>query len=1324
MSDLFNQLRGDARLECKGEFTLDVEQAAHKMARFQFPQPQDFLPHLVAGLFRLGAGSLAVDASAARLTLNLPALELPKGLLQGLPEALFDEKSNLRRLAAAVQSLKALGLTRFVWLGNQRSQSYDYLTGKGQNWDKVRLEEIQIEGLSPQLGELALQELSKRGGWSRKPLRVGQRRFQWPAELDFQLGGFPTQCEWDAGNRPRLLLVMDEIVCEFRSVEAPFAWSGICYGEFSLDASLARVLDDELLAGILADIPGTFVKCLARGLSQAPPDEVLELLVKPLPAWLEPLGADLLSRELFRDQRSNKLSLNRLQRGTDPVYYAQESGELYLLDQTILVNLSKAALKCLSSFLGARLQEADPLVLHRLKREHNQRLWREQEAEVFSLSRHHWLYQSSFQHKGTHWLVGIPDDWTQMGATLVVWVEGRRLSTSQLLMQEICCEIACEVSPDQVNELWTGLADAAWTELEPAWNASVCQLLQSLTEGEQPQVELRNSLKKHLAGHYRPEDSYFRRTLLFQDWKGVCYSLDQLLKLAPEVNLGVVGPQFQPEQFPEQVVPEGVFLRNTGPELRILEKVRFSNVLILDYLLEDLQLARATAFTDSEITPQPAFGSATVSFCSQGLRLAPRAVEFPFAFKARLVCDELRVKALNANQSLGAERFQVVEDERSQQVLNDLKAGFVEVLRKCLEPPLNEVWLEWLREATLRGLCRDFLREVPCWPRYPQGLASLQEISQARVVHWCSGEGVSSVGGLELFLHRLGPGSQSGLMQAVGGGDWVCLDAEIAREQRQLEVLARAPWSPEIWGALAERKPDLWLLPQGAGRVSWLFQGRLLEEQAGPVPYGFHLAVACTGLDPRDRPDPEQLWAKCYALAGEYLAVQRQPMWEHWKAWRGQKIPEEIESLLQTQEWFATSRGRMSWKNLMLEPEIWLYPSGSRVPPSDLLVVFDRQMASELVMSHPRGHAIEETAQRLRAAEVLEGQLRQKRHQSEALKKYRHRLSLEFGEVALSGGATRELLWLGQEMQLPVENVPVGLAGYVTCVCQAHSLKTGGTVAELAPVERRQLFQSLAELLRRRVGDGPLHPQELDLFAEVCREVPELENLRWILCADGTYASLQQLRPTTGELLYWQRNYPLHVGGPALLPILATPLMVEVVAQVCGCRPQVYPVPWLHREVQLPSLGGLKSALSALGRSVSSGGNASLLGGMRRLLAGPTRPAEPETGRLLLEALQRRAEQLLSGRAREILQGYLRGAQVRRGRKPLWEFQGRSLVLHAEHPKLKPWMGSKEPPLEVQTCVLVSLVCAINAVNAPFTDEMEAEFLEHLADQIVESRPR
>ncbi|MFN8611716.1 MAG: hypothetical protein U0931_29495 [Vulcanimicrobiota bacterium] len=1323
MSDLFQQLRGEGRLECRGRFTLDIEQTARKMARFQFPQPQDFLPHLVAGLFRLGATSLSVDSKLDRLTLKFPGLALPKGLLQLMAEALFEEKSTLRRLAAAVQALAALGPSRFIWLGKERSQSYDYLTGKYQNWDEPRLEEIQIEGLSPQLVDLAVAELSKRGGWTRRPLRVDQRRFEWPGELDFKLGGCPAQCEWDPGTRPRLLLVMDEIVCEFRPVDAPFAWSGVCYGEFSLDASLARIQEDDRLAAILADIPGTFVECLSQGLSAAAPEDVFSLLLKPLPGWLQPLESKLLELQLFRDQHGVYLSMHQLEQSSGPIYYAQ-SGDLSQLDPTILVNPSQAALKCLESFLGSRLEKADQLVLRRLQREHNQRLWREQVPEVLSLSRRHWLHQSPFQHDGIHWLVGIPDDWSQPAANLVVWVEGRRLTTGQLFRQEVCCEIACEVSPDQVNELWTGLSNEAWNELEPAWNVSVTQMLQSLTEGRQPQIELRNSIKRHLAGHRCPQESYFRNTLLFQDWKGGCYSLDQLLKLAPEVKLGVVGPQFEPEGYPKEFIPEGIFLRNTGPELRILDKVQFSGLVILDYLLEDFELARAAAFTDCEITPLPAFASATVSFCCQGLRLTPLAVEHPFAFRARLVCNDLQVEACQANQSLGLERFQVRENERSRQIVSELKVRFGQVLKNFLQPGLDPIWLEWLQAASLRGLCRDFLRYLPCWPRYPDGLASLQEISQTAVVHWCSGEGLPSAAGLAMLLHRLPPSSQPALMRAAGGKNWVCLDAEFAHGQRQMEVLARPPWKPDVRGALAERKPDLWLMPSGPGLVSWLFQGRLLEEETELAPFGFHLAVECPSLKFWKRPQRQEIRQKCYALLQEYLAVQRNPMWEHWQAWRIQEVPEEIEALLQSQEWFTTNRGQMSWKNLMLEPEIWLYPSGSRIPPCDLLIVFDRNLASELILSHPRGHAIEETAQRLRAAEVVEGQRRQQEQHSQALARFPHRQKLEFGEVALNGSASRSLLWLGQEMQLPVANVPAGIAGYVTCPCQAHSLKTGGTVAELPPTQRRQLLQAVGPLLRQRIQEGPLQPQELELFAEVCREDPELESLRWILCADGTYASLQQLRPEPGKILfYWPRNYPFHLGGPLLLPILSTPLMVEVVAQVCGCQPQPHPPPWLHRELHLPSFKGLKSALTALARNMRAHGELSLLGSMRRMLAGPPEQPDPEVGRLLLEALQRRAGQLLQGKAREILLGYLSQAQIRPGKKPLWEFQG-NLVLHRDHPKLRPWLGSQEPPLDVQTCLLLSLVCAINAVNDPFTDAMEIEFLEHLAEQIVESRPR
>ena len=289
MSDFLRNLRGQGQLECRGEFSLDVEQAQRKMSRFQLPHPHDFLYHLVAGLFRLGAARLEVSTQGAQLRIDMPALPLPANLLDELALALFEDESPFRRLGAAAQSLLSFELVRFDWIGTQKEQCFDYLAGQGRKWGKVSLQQIQIEGLPRPVLDKALDELAQRGAWSRRPLRVGERRFEFPQGLQRKLGGFPSECEWRPREKPKLLLIMDEIASEMRVVEAPFAWTGICYGEFRLDASLAQVVEDESLLQILQDIPNTFADCIRLGLSKVAPDDVLPLLGQPMPVWHEPL---------------------------------------------------------------------------------------------------------------------------------------------------------------------------------------------------------------------------------------------------------------------------------------------------------------------------------------------------------------------------------------------------------------------------------------------------------------------------------------------------------------------------------------------------------------------------------------------------------------------------------------------------------------------------------------------------------------------------------------------------------------------------------------------------------------------------------------------------------------------------------------------------------------------------------------------------------------------------------------------------------------------------------------------------------------------------
>ena len=1328
MSEFLKRLRGQAELECLGEFTLDVEQAHSKMAHFQFPHPHDFLYHLAAGLFRLGASRLHVFYERGRLVLEVPALRLPANLLEDLPVALFDERSASRRLAAAAQSLLVFELVRFDWIGTQQNQVYDYLTGRGQNWQSAALFQVQIEGVPAQVVEPALGELARRAAWSRRPLQVGERRFQRPQGLESKLGGYPAECEWSPGEKPQLLLIMDELATGIREVEAPFAWRGICYGEYMLDASLAQVVEDDKFLGILQDIPATFLDCVRLGLRSVPASEILGLLAaNPLPPWLQPLQEQLFALQLFQDQHGRAWSLGELLDGTEALYYTEGGGgELQQLDCSILVRLSPLALECLKFHLGARIQNADHLVLRKLQRQHNRRIWEQQSIRPLELSRGHWIFQREFGHDRARWLVGIPDDWSQSGAHVTLWVEGRQLTRCKLILQESTCEIACEVAPDQVNELWTGLDSRAWADLEPRWGASIKETLEQLA-GQEMHASLRQSLKRHLASSPRPQFSYFHKTLLLQDWEGQSYTLDQLVSLDPSLQLGVVGPQYQPQDFRSPLIPAGVYLRDTGFELAILGKLHLLNCIVLDSILEDWLEARSLAFQGNTIEPKPEFGVARVIFCVGGVCLAPLSIDSALAFEARICTEDIEVQTILYNRGLGTGRFRPVQNVRVEELLADLQLEFLKVLEQHLQGVLDESWLEWLRQATLRHLCHDILADLPCWPRHPQGSVSLRQLRQARVVHWCSGPVAADICP-QLDGEILLPGLSSLVVQelraAAGDNEWVCQDEAFAREQEHLDFMRQPLWRPSFSVQVLQSQPDLWLMASGSGQVYWLFQGRLIEQEAGCIPYGFRLAVACPSLRVEDRPR-QNLDQRCYSFLKEWLAVPRASLWYHWVDWIQRDLPDSVVEGLQSQAWFPTNRGLASWRELLGVPEIWLYPGPTRAMPAELTVVFDRDCSgptASLFCAHPNAHGVRETEVRLDAYDAQQAHLRLVKQRSERLLGYRYRVSSNLGEIALSGENTKDVWLLNPESELLVSNLPAGLVGFVCCEAEVRAQRSGPPVAELSQQTRDELMEQLAGQLVARVATGPLKTVELDLIAQACQCVDRLDNLRWIECADGSYASLLQLRQEGRghkRLRYWPRNFVLKVGGPALLPILSTPVMLEVVEKACQVPLELYPPPLLYRPVPLPTLRGFKEALSALAQT-----NLPLLAGIRQMLSGAPPAAESsEVGQALLEALRRRASQLLSGTPRNVCLHHLEQAQLRPGLERIWQFQG-IFLLCSDHPELVPWLGADEPPLTVQTSLLLSLVCAVNAMSLPFTDAMEREFLEQIAQDILESLPR
>lgn len=1314
----FDRLRGQGKLHREGEFTLDLEQAGSKLSRFQFKDDRDFLYHLVGGLFRLGADGLEVEWKANRLSVRMLDLPLESDFLPGLPGALLEENSPQRRLAAATQSLLVHKLVRFDWIGSGKGQLYDYLSGKEQNWEQVKLREIQLEGLPSGLVDRALAELSKRSVYSRKALLIGGCPMPVMSPTS-QLGGLPATCQCRPGKPGQLELVVDEMVCPPKPVAAPFPWHGVCYGEFRLDVSLSSVVEDEMYARATSGIEGTYAACIENVTDR----EILgKLLSGPGYAWLQPLLPRLRELPLFTDQRGRKWSITELAAESGPVYFSGERAPVDL-PETILLETSTAMRACLAAQLGDQCQQAGELILRQLRRQLNHQEWSRRPQGGLRLPLYDWLAQKTYEQTAGQWILGIPDDWANPGGSITLLHQGRPLSTRKLLHPEIAFTLVCEIAEPQINEIWADISEKAWKELEPRWLHSLEELIREIAGEGAPQRALRNYLVEHLGRSQRPQDSYFAKTLLFQDWHGQLYSLFQLLSLEPGQALCLVAEDQEPL---EDFVPDGIFIRAGTWEKRLFQKIASLKALELRYLLEDLKFARREYFQERRQL-LPSFGHGIVNLCVRGVELEPVKVDSVLGFEAWVRADELKFQIRLENQYLGAGRFRLSGNAKSRRLLDALVAEV-----RQLSPPtqLDGEWQVWAREASLRGMAGP---ELACWPTLRHGLVSLEALQKIARVNWTSGAG-SPQFAQELLLIHLSD-AQRTYLQSQCQNEWVGQDHWFA-EQERLRVFLQGPvWKPDF-RPLASY-PGVWLLPdKGPGKIIFLLRGRRLRELECIVPPGVRATVECEGLD--DSGDLLELKSRVAARIADWLAVPRPSdgaMMVHWRDW--EQTSEEIHRRLRRQPWFHTNHGNLSWEDIVQRGEVFrlvdLHPDQGK----DRLFLAERGtppgLLDSLFAQHGQGHSVAQTERLLQEEKKLAGQRQRQQEQKRRLSRLKFRIEVEWGEVGLSGKAARDCWLLLPERAILIHNVPLGLVGAVEC--EEHRLRRigGKEYAELNQGVRRRFYDALEPLLLKRVQAGRLNAAELDTFCEVLMvSSDKLAGVRWIPCADGSLTSLAQLKIESKEreeLGYWPKAYAFSTGGDRITPILSSPLLMEAIGRYCGYRPTELAKPMLHQDVKMPSFSNVGQMLRTLGNAADKlreqvvhleTRRASLFETLFKKSPPPAEVKAPATGgegKALLTALRRQAAQLTQGAARKEVMKVLEKAQIGSCRG-LWDF-GSELVLSKS--ALKAHLGDQEPPIEATLSLLLSLVSAINARSEPFTDEMEEKFLGSLTGELVGS---
>lgn len=1131
-------------LHSQGEFTIDMDRANSKMSRFQFQEESEFLFHLVGGLFRLGCQHLEVVTRGSELVVNCQGYALPEGVPERLDEHLLNEDSPMRRLAAACQAILAHTPQEFSWV-DRAGQRFDYLTDETSKWSKPQLDHVRVCGLPEKLLQQATSRLQEAARYCRRKLAI-QGRLLSPTlpEQQLEVAGLQGACRIDPDRREsQLVLVVDEMVTVAKSIDCALPWHGVLYVDerFSLDASLAAVVEDDHFHRLVEQLPATFpaaVKPILLGnrWSSTPFRHLLlPLLLERNPLWTD-IQNELMRLPFFVDQNKKPWSMFTLEQTSEPIYHAPKAPE-GPLSAAILVEASPLATKILKQRLGERLQEATRAVLQALRRKHNQEVWSARATEDFELPAGRWLARHDFALGSSRHLVGLPDDWSESGGCITLRHQGRFLAQRRIADENLRFEGISEVEEGDINELWDDISSASWERYSRAYLQQASNLVKQLADSPPEDLAaLRRPLLRHLARSRKPEDSYFARTRLFPDHDGVPQSLHTLLQAQSRggtIFLLNEGGKYHPDQLPNYLKPSGLWLLVGGAERDCLTRVQGLRLRDMSVLFEDWQQARTdrahwapTEWTVSwdearsrgELSLLPEGKDCLIDVFSQGLYLGQYKVAAgDYCYRARLTCDELHLQVRLDNQRLGGKRWTVVTNHQAwTRCLQQLEAQARESVRlRCSHQFLDDLkWSAWARRMVLAGKANEYpeLAQARVLETRPLS-SSLAELKAHPHLGWTALKVDPEQ--LSAFLaekpgHLLWPGlsgEERSQLEQHYGLKWECLDSWFARKEKLLQFLARPTVNLRMPGALAEAaaRPPLqgWLgvmVPAEPGKVLWLHMERTvlsLTEMAG-----FHARVSCPELQLNENCDqlvPESRRVELQRELRQQLAellqgwLQQPRVGESkylvcWQEW--ELVSAEIQAALEQQPWFSTSLGWKCWRELMLVPKLHQLTSPRPDLPADLVVLYTsdlpRSMVDRLRSRHPEWVDTKGTEklilQRQRQAEK-QRDLEERRRKMAAIA---FKAEVEGGLVGWLPKARYDVRLVLEDRVVPIVNLPPGWTGFVQSELYTLQKTPQGEKAELKSRSRRHLLQGLLPAVLQRIEKGRLSSLEQVNLAAFC----------------------------------------------------------------------------------------------------------------------------------------------------------------------------------------------------------------------------------------------
>ncbi|MGE0489485.1 MAG: hypothetical protein AB7S38_09755 [Vulcanimicrobiota bacterium] len=378
---LLERLRQGGTVDSLGQFTLDVEKARSKMARFQLTEPLRFGLEVVMAAVAGGASRIAITAESRQLTFELPDLALPGEALANLDDFMLSstdqpEERALAHLGVALNSLGQLDPQQITL------EVGGYRLHRGAGPDKLEKTEpgsarLQIDG---RLDQTSLRQLlEEHCSHCRLELSWNGRRLSASVQTDSL--GLELALQSD---RSRLELVVLGVTCGIRHLETsiPYRAVAVC-DQLKLNASHTDVVENATYQGLVekaAQSAEEQLLALARQADLAAEPELWKFLLLAL-AQVRALE----EIPLFPTASGTYLSkadLRQLRSQSGSLFFSQRRVDVILEGVTVLLARQPFVLAALQAHFGSSLQDAASRVAEELAIRANQTQWQNSPREA------------------------------------------------------------------------------------------------------------------------------------------------------------------------------------------------------------------------------------------------------------------------------------------------------------------------------------------------------------------------------------------------------------------------------------------------------------------------------------------------------------------------------------------------------------------------------------------------------------------------------------------------------------------------------------------------------------------------------------------------------------------------------------------------------------------------------------------------------------------------------------------------------------------------------------------------------------------------------